>query len=117
MKVRLERELTEPNCCHKTNMLAEPEPADSFGKASEPLSQICPMPGPAQTRQMWEERYRAVAVVAGAIQNRSAQMWRLEKLALLMIAQSLDVSICPPLALETCLSVSPPPLTVFSQLP
>lgn len=38
MKVRLEREPTEPNCCRKMNMLAEPEPAGSFGKASEPLS-------------------------------------------------------------------------------
>ncbi|MFB6452209.1 hypothetical protein [Bradyrhizobium tunisiense] len=75
MKVRLERELTEPSFCRKMNMLVEPEPADSFGKASEPLSQICPMLGPAQTCQMWEERYRAVAVAAGAMQSRSAEMW------------------------------------------
>jgi hypothetical protein len=75
------------------------------------------MLGPAQTRQMWEEQYRAIAVVAGAMQSRFAEMWRLEKLSLLMIAQSLGVSICPPLALETCLSVSPPPLTVFAHLP
>lgn len=70
----------EPSCCRKMNMLTEPELAGSFGKASEPLSQICPMLGPAQTRQMWEERYRAVAVVAGAMQSRSAEMWWLESL-------------------------------------
>lgn len=106
--------LTEPSCGRKVNMLAEPEPAGGFGKGSEPLSQMCPTLGPAQSRQMWEERYSSVAVVAGAMQSRSAEMWRLEKLPLLMIAQSLDVSTCPLLALETCVSVSLQPLTVFS---
>lgn len=110
--------LTEPSCGRKVNMLAEPEPAGGFGKGAEPLSQRCPTLYPRRK-------------LARCAESGSVPTWRCParckvgprnemvatKFPFLMIAQSLDVSICPPPALEMWLFVSPAPLTVFSQLP
>lgn len=98
-------------------MLAEPEPAGGFGKGPEPLSQVCDAVPRRKLARCAESgsvpTWRCPARCKAGPRDEIAAA----KFPLLMIAQSLDVSICPPLALEMCLSVSPQPLTVLSQLP
>lgn len=70
--------LTEPSCGRKVNMLAEPEPAGGFGKASEPLSQRWPTSYPGANSQ---DVRRAVACRHGGARRvakpvRATKWWQ-----------------------------------------
>lgn len=99
---------------------ARTQHAVGLSKGSGSVSQICPILDVAERSANQADVGTAVARrrwgwLPGVMQSRSAEM--VAGRVSLMITQSLDVSICLSPALGTYLSVSPSPLTDFSQLP